>query len=314
MKRSLFLLLIFFYALQLYAVAGRVRGTVKDVNGKPIEKATITIDSMGEVKQSYTAHSNSKGEYIHIGVAPGMYKVSVSKEGYRPVDYAYSEVKVTLSDRGSVVDFKMQSTAVQTTSGTTAPTEAPAEESPAIKEAKVGMALLKEGKVDEAITSFEKALQLDPSLASVHFNLGAAYERKESLVKAREHFQKAIGLKPDFGEAYLALGNSYLVERKFDAPAVDALSKAAELLPTNYNAFYNLGVCYANAGKYGEAEAAFRKAVGITPNEPIAHYQLGMALLGQSKNPEAKAEFQKYLELNPNAADRKDVEELLKSL
>jgi tetratricopeptide (TPR) repeat protein len=188
------------------------------------------------------------------------------------------------------------------------------QESPAIQEAKSGMAMLQEGKVDEAIGSLEKALQLDPSLSAVHYNLGAAYERKENFTKAREHFQKAIDLKGDFGEAYLALGNSYLAERKFDSPAIEALVKATELLPQNYNAFYNLGVCYANAGKYSEAESAFRKAVSISPNEPVAHYQLGMSLLGQSKNAEAKTQFQKYLELNPNAADRADVEELLKSL
>ncbi len=174
--------------------------------------------------------------------------------------------------------------------------------------------MLTEGKVDQAIASFEKALQLDPSLASVHYNLGAAYERKENLAKAREHFQEAVKLKPDFGEAYLSIGNSYLAERKFDAPAVDALIKATELLPQNYNAFYNLGVCYSNSGKYVEAEGAYRKAVTINPNEPVAHYQLAMALLGQSKNLEAKAEFQKYLELNPNAADRQEVEELIKTL
>ncbi len=86
------------------------------------------------------------------------------------------------------------------------------------------------------------------------------------------------------------------------------------MLPANYNAFYNLGVCYSNSGKYTEAEDAYRKAIVINPNEPVAHYQLAMALLGQSKNPEAKAEFQKYLELNPNAADRAEVEELMKTL
>jgi tetratricopeptide (TPR) repeat protein len=285
---------------------------VKDTDGKPIEKATITITSIGEISQTYTAHTNEKGEYIHIGVAPGMYRVSVEKEGYKPVEYASLEIRVTLSDKGTVADFKMQPVVAQISEPQAQPQ--PQEESPAIKEAKAGLALLGEGKLDEAITALEKALQLDPSLASVHYNLGAAYERKEDLDKARHHFQEAIRIKPDFGEAYLSIGNSYLSERKFDAAAIEALTKATELLPDNYNAFYNLGVCHANSGKYAEAEKSFRKAVEINPKEPVAHYQLAMALLGQSKNTDAKAEFQKYLELNPNAADRSEVEELIKSL
>ena len=312
MKRWILLFSFLLFALQVYAAAGRVRGTVKDVDGKPIGKARITITSIGEISQTYTANSNDKGEYIHIGVAPGMYRVSVEKEGYKPVEFAYYEVRVTLSDRGTVVDFKMQSAAV--TAQAEQQKQAAPEESPAVKEAKVGLGLLNEGKTDEAIASLHKALQLDPSLASVHFNLGAAYERKEDLVKAREHFQEAIKLKPDFGEAYLSIGNSYLAERKFDAAAIDALTKATELLPTNYNAFYNLGVCYSNSGKYQEAEGSYRKAISINPSEPVAHYQLAMALLGQSKNADAKVEFQKYLELNPNAADRKEVEELIRTL
>lgn len=311
MKYRILFLSFLLLSTHAFAAAGRVRGSVKDVDGKPIEKAAISIVSTGEVTQTYTAHTNAKGEYIHIGIVPGTYRVSVSKEGYKPVDYAYSEVKVTLSDRGTVVDFKMKPDVPQPAE---AQLEATQTESPAIQEAKVGLAALKEGKSDEAIASFQKALQLDPSLSSVHYNLGAAYERKENYAKAREHFQEAIKLKPDFGEAYLSIGNSYLAERKFDAPAIEALIKATELLPQSYNAFYNLGVCYSNTGKYAEAEAAYRKAIGVNPAEPVAHYQLAMALLGQSKNPEAKAEFLKYLELNPNAADRAEVEELIKSL
>jgi tetratricopeptide (TPR) repeat protein len=310
-KQRIFLFCFLFLSAQAFAAAGRVRGSVKDVDGKPIEKATISIVSTGEIKQSYTAHTNAKGEYVHIGVVPGGYRVSVAKEGYKPVDYAYSEVRVTLSDRGTTVDFKMRQ---DTPTADLQQQQAQTEESPAIKEAKVGLTALQAGKNDEAIVSFEKALALDPSLASVHYNLGAAYERKENFEKAREHFQAAIKLKPDFGEAYLSLGNSYLAQRKFDTPAIEALTKATELLPANYNAFYNLGVCYSNTGKYTEAEAAYRKAIAINPKEPVAHYQLAMALLGQSKNSDAKTEFQKYLELNPNAADRTEVEELIKTL
>jgi tetratricopeptide (TPR) repeat protein len=314
MKAVRFTFLFVLFAIQAFAVTGRVQGTVKDVNGKPIDKATITITFQGEINQKYTAHTNAKGEYVHIGIPPGKYRITVAKEGYKPAEFEYADVQVTLSDKGTVVDFKMKPDVPS--QGVTGAVEekGKAEESPAVKDAKNAAADLEAGKLDEAIAGFEKALQQDSSLAPVHYYLGVAYERKGNLEKARSHFQEAVRLKPEFGEAYLALGNGYLAEKKFDAPAVEALTKATELLPDNYNASYNLGVCYANSGKYAEAEKSFRKAVEINPKEPVAHYQLAMALLGQSKNPDAKAEFQKYLELNPNAADRSEVEELMKSL
>lgn len=310
MNRIRFAFLLLLMSPHVFAAMGRVHGSVKDSTGKPIEKATIMITFQGEINQKYEAHTNAKGEYIHIAVNPGLYRVTVSKEGYRPVEYDYVDIRVTLDDRGSVADFKMQSTSGQPQ----AKQEPAADESPAMKEAKSGLSLLQEGKTDEAIQAFEKAVALEPSSATIHYNLGAAYERKDNPEKARVHFQEAVKLKPDFGEAYLALGNGYLSQRKFDTPAIEALTKATELLPDNYDAFYNLGVCYANSGKYTEAETAYRKAVSINPKEPVAHYQLAMALLGQSKNGEAKAEFNKYLELNPNAADKQEVLELIKSL
>lgn len=288
---------------------GRIRGTVKDASGKPIEKVTITIEATGEVPQKYSATTNAKGEYIHIGIKPGNYKVTPTKEGYVPVDYAFATLHIPASDRPEKADFVMQLSAAVAAAAAETTKEPPSQ----VKAAQEGVKLLDQGKYDEAIAEFQKVLQSDPNLAPVHYNLGVAYERKNQPADAQAQYQEAIRLKPDFGEAYLSLGNSYLAEKKSDK-AMEAFSKAAELMPDNYDAFYNLGASCSNLSKYPEAEAAFRKATQIKPNEPIAHYLLGMALYGQSKNAEAKVEFQKYLELNPNAADRKDVEELLNSL
>ena len=288
---------------------GRIRGTVKDTSGKPIEKVTITIDATGEVLQKYSATTNAKGEYIHIGIRPGTYKVTPTKEGYVPADFAFATIRISASDRPEKADFVMQSQAAASTAAAETKKEPPAN----VTAAQEGVKLLDQGKYDEAIAEFQKVLQTDPNLASVHYNLGVAYERKNQAADAQAQYNEAIRLKPDFGEAYLSLGNSYLAEKKSDK-AMEAFSKATELIPDNYDAFYNLGASCANLMKYPEAEAAFRKATQIKPNEPIAHYLLGMALYGQSKNAEAKVEFQKYLELNPDAADRKDVEELLNSI
>jgi tetratricopeptide (TPR) repeat protein len=290
------------------AASGKVRGTVRDTDGKPIEKVTITIESTGEVRQKYTAHTNAKGEYIHIGIYPGNYRITPSREGYQPVEYSYIETRVTLDEKGFVADFKMQRVTVQQGAA-----KSEAAESEQLKQAKLGKSLLDEGKADEAIAAFNKALEADPNLAAAHYYIAVAYEKKDQNEEAQKHLEEAIRLKPDLGQGYLMLGDLHMAARKFDL-AAEALMKASELMPEEYAAFYNLGVAYSNSGKYVEAEAAYRKAALIKPDEPIAHYQLGMSLLGQSKNAEAKAEFQKYLELNPNAADKQEVLDLIQTL
>ena len=312
-KSFVFSLLFLALAAPVFAVAGRVSGTVKDPDGNPIEGVTITLVATGDVPQTYTARTNKKGEYIHIGVAPGKYRITPSKEGYVPVEVAYIDTEVHLANP-TQADFKMQlASKVAAQQSQEQPGTKGATESEQVKAARAGVALLNEGKVDEAIESLKKAIAADPNLAAAHYNLGVAYQRKGSQQDAMKEYEEAAKVKPDFGEAYLALGNSDLDAKNFDG-AVEPLSKASTLMPTNYIASYNLGVAYANTGKYAEAEGAFRKAVEINPKEPVVHYQLAMSLLGQTKNAEAKAEFQKYLELNPNAADKKEVEDLLQTL
>lgn len=305
-----FALLISFLSHAAFAdPTGRIRGTVKDPEGKPVEKVAIAIEAQGEVPQTYKATTNTKGEYIHIGIKPGIYRVTPSKDGYVPVNYAYAELRISPSDKPAVADFVMRVKPQAAAAPQQSNTAQPAQDA----EAQKAMSLLSSGKVEEAIAAFTKAIEANPNNAALHHNLAVAYEKKDDEEEARKHFQEAIRLKPDFGQAYLSLGNSYMSEQQYDE-AIAALKKATELLPQNYDAFYNLAACYADTSKFSEAESTFRKAVEINPNEPIAHYQLGMALYGQSKNAEAKAEFQKYLELNPNAADKQEVEELIKSL
>lgn len=313
MRRVRLLSYYFFFLMAGLVFAdptGRLRGSVKDPSGKPIEGVTLTIVAQGDMPQTYTAHTDKKGEYLHIGVRPGRYRITPTKDGYLPVQYGYIDADVTLAEKPLNADFVMQ---VQQAAAPSGQPEEAAKQQDDMAEARNAVALLDEGKVDEAIVALKKVNEAKPGNASVLYDLGVAYEKKDMAEDAQKQYQAAIAANPQLGDAYLALGNSLLSSKKFDA-ASDALKKATELMPESYPAFYNLGVSYSNGGKYPEAEGAYRKACEISPKEPVAHYQLAMSLLGQSKNGEAKTEFQKYLELNPNAADKQDVLDLLQTL
>lgn len=318
MKRVLYIcFLLFIAALASADPTGRLRGKVFDPSGNPIGKVTVKIEYQGEMTQVYTATTNDKGEYMHIGIRPGKYRLTPSKDGYRPVEFAYYDVQVHASDKPVQVDMKMepvpQAAPQQQGASGQQQEQTPSPEVSRAQEAQKAAALLSEGKVNEAVVAFEKIVEADPANANSQYNLGLAYERRDQFEKAREHYEEAIKAKPDFGAAFLAIGNSFMAQKNF-VDAITPLTKAVELLPQSYEAAYNLGACYSNSGNYAEAESAFKKAIAINPKEPIVHQQLGMALLGQSKKDEAKLEFQKYLELNPNAADKADILELIKDM
>src|ERR1700746_1518652 len=57
---------------------------------------------------------------------------------------------------------------------------------------KQGEKLNDEGKQDEALALYNKALQMSPDLYEAHFEAGIALDLKGDYAAAREHFTKAI--------------------------------------------------------------------------------------------------------------------------
>jgi protein O-GlcNAc transferase len=66
--------------------------------------------------------------------------------------------------------------------------------------------LWSQGKVEEAVAEFRRALELNPTLAESHYNLGILLGHKGLLAEAKTEFQRAIQLRPGFALAYYNLG------------------------------------------------------------------------------------------------------------
>src|SRR5207237_2672404 len=109
---------------------------------------------------------------------------------------------VNTPDKPLEADFTLQSQKAATEEGAAKP------QADQMKDAREAVSLLDAGKVDEAIVAFQKALTTHPDSASIHYDLGVAYEKKNRAEDAQKEYLQAIKLKPDLGEALLALGNS----------------------------------------------------------------------------------------------------------
>src|SRR5512139_2157727 len=72
-----------------------------------------------------------------------------------------------------------------------------------------GIALAREGRLDEAIDQYLASLKIDPNRPATHNNLGIAYFRKGMVDHAILRFQMAIALNPDYAEAHTNLGIAY---------------------------------------------------------------------------------------------------------
>jgi Flp pilus assembly protein TadD len=63
----------------------------------------------------------------------------------------------------------------------------------------MGLALVRQGKIDEAIKHFYEALKIRPDYAAVHNNLGAALAKQGRIEEATKHFSEAVRIKRNAG-------------------------------------------------------------------------------------------------------------------
>ena len=106
----------------------------------------------------------------------------------------------------------------------------------------------------EAIDAYKKAIELDPTHAAAHINLGTLYYNRRDYASAEKHYRQAIEVDPRYALAYFDLGN-VLDETGRLQDAVKAYKDAITLASTYADAHYNLALAYE---KMKQPRAALR--------------------------------------------------------
>jgi tetratricopeptide (TPR) repeat protein len=110
----------------------------------------------------------------------------------------------------------------------------------------LGGILLKQGKVDEAITEFQETVQINPADAEAHYNFANALRKKGRVDDAIIQFQKALQLQPAYASAHNNLGNTFLQTGRLDE-AIDQYQQALQLEPANPGVQINLASLLATS-------------------------------------------------------------------
>ena len=140
--------------------------------------------------------------------------------------------------------------------------------------------LMQKSQYQAAVAEWQKALELVPSSATSHNNLGFSLVQTGRVVEAIPHYEKALELSPDYAEAHNNFGLALAKTGRPDQ-AVAHYEKALELNPELASAHINLGVVEARANRIDEAIRHFEKAIACKP-DPVharqARLNLGLAL------------------------------------
>jgi len=139
----------------------------------------------------------------------------------------------------------------------------------AVGEYNLGYVLEQVGRTEEAERQYERALALNPGLASAQTNLGTALAARGRFAEAAAHLAEAVRLEPGDAAARNNLGALLLQQRQLDAAAVQ-FRLALELNPDHADAHANLGSALAQQGAYDEALRQFDEALRIDPRHAAA--------------------------------------------
>jgi tetratricopeptide (TPR) repeat protein len=92
----------------------------------------------------------------------------------------------------------------------------------------LGVTLQAQGKLDEAIAAYNKALSLKPDYAAAYYNMGVTLQKQGKLDEAITAYNKALSSKPDYSNACNNMGNALKDQGKLDE-AITAYNKALSL-------------------------------------------------------------------------------------
>jgi tetratricopeptide (TPR) repeat protein len=91
-----------------------------------------------------------------------------------------------------------------------------------------GIDFFGEGRLDEAIAEYERALALDPNFADALHGLAQAYHAKQDFDRAIESAHRILALDPDDILAWTAISRAY--QRQGKIPEAEEAGNKARLL------------------------------------------------------------------------------------
>jgi len=181
-----------------------------------------------------------------------------------------------------------------------------------------GTTALDNQQIGIAVTAFQEAAHLDPTVALYADSLGAVLLQLRQVDGALAWLDRAVKIDPTYGDAHLHRATALFMAGRLEE-AVAGYRRALSLpsLTVPHVAHQNLGYALYALKRYREAEQSLRFALSLEAQEPTmaaTYVNLGLVLIADGRREEAKAMFRRARELAPNSASARDATEQLKAL
>ena len=164
-----------------------------------------------------------------------------------------------------------------------------------------------EGKLDDKVDLYRKALALEPDLFEARYNLALVLERLGKIEDAEAEYRETLRLRPAHAPAALNLGAALYQQKRY-RDSIDVYRQALARDPRSVALRNNLAEAYRAAGDWESSRREFEAILKEDPSYAPAHYGLGVLYDDESHDRKRAVEhYRRYLALAPEAADAQRV-------
>jgi tetratricopeptide (TPR) repeat protein len=289
-------LVLLFASEAVNAAVGRMRGTVVDEAGRPLEGVQVTVTCADIPSFRSVETTSSKGGFnITFSQPHHDYRYLFVLAGYQSFEQVIGGTSAKIMRANLILnraEVSEKETALQI----------PAVGSDAgILAYNAGLVALKAGDLETARVKFEAAIAEADELVEAHAALAGVHLNQRNFEEAVVEAEKALALRPGEQaalevqyEAYRALGRDEEARM-----AAESLRRAQDNA-TNARLVYNEGGEAYEAGDLDAALSKFREAAKLDPNLYDAHHAVASLLLKRGDVESAAAVAETALTLKPN--------------
>jgi tetratricopeptide (TPR) repeat protein len=291
-------------------VLGTIMGRITvDRKGPVSERILVNLLHRGAPIDS--AYTDSGGTYGFHNLGPDSYEVVVDDDHYQAVREPAIIEPFTLNPMVVVNIRLMPKVGTSAAPEPSRPSGANAQITDAReysarfpkqvrKEFDKGIEADQDGKKDEAIKHYQKALQVAPDYYPAHNNLGSDYLSKSDFSEARKEFEAVVRLNQSDAEGYFNLSNVCMMTGGL-ADAQQYLSEGMRREPDSALGHFLLASLDIKTGKYALAEALLLQTIQLSPMMAQARLQLINLFLQEGKKLEAADQLRDFIKVFPDS-------------
>ncbi|XP_072034195.1 protein O-mannosyl-transferase TMTC1-like isoform X2 [Amphiura filiformis] len=160
--------------------------------------------------------------------------------------------------------------------------------------------LLTDDDPEEAESIFRQAISVDPYHSRAHYNLANTLVRKGNYEEAKLMYEAAMDLDPTYIDPYTNL--AVLHEKQGEVQTAENLYRIASLLlPNSADECNNYAVFLTRHGKHEEALDQYQKCIYIPDNRKVTHVNVARLLRHMGKTTDAEYHYLRALQIEKDA-------------